>query len=94
MNKIIPSTKVRTQWRKLVKTLPKEQAFTVTRHYKAEAVVSNPEYFKKLERAYQLKELTSAMDAVSQEFKNSLRKRGINPDKLSEKKVMGLLGLE
>ncbi len=94
MNKIIPATKVRTQWKKLVQSLPREQAITITRHYKQEAVIANPEYFRKLEQSYNHQKMLEAMDTLSASFERSLRLKGKNPEKLTEREVNRLLEIE
>ena len=94
MNKIIPATRVRTQWARLVKRLPREQALTITRHYKAEAVIADPDYFRQLEQTYNHQKLLEAMDTVSASFERALRKRGKKPEKLTEREVNRLLGID
>lgn len=94
MNKIIPATKVRTEWRKLVKRLPRERAVTVTRHYREEAVVADPDYFRQLVQSYNHQKLLEAMDTLSASFERALRVQGKRPEKLTEREVNRLLGLE
>ena len=94
MNKIIPATKVRTEWRKLVQRLSREQAVTVTRHYKEEAVIADPDYFKELVQTYDHQKMLEAMDTLSSSFERALQVKGKQPEKLTEREVNRLLDIE
>ncbi|MBI3261093.1 hypothetical protein HYZ64_01830 [Candidatus Berkelbacteria bacterium] len=94
MNKIIPATKVRTEWRKLVKQLSSEQAVTVTRHYREEAVIADPDYFKELVQSYNHQKMLEAMDTLSASFERALRVKGKSPERLTEQEVDRLLDIK
>jgi len=95
LDKVIPFTSARATFSQMLDEITKKDYLVIARRYNPAAVVVSPSFFAKLLEAFEVvkreKELRSAQRAVAEEFSNYLKKQGINPLTISEKKIDKLL---
>lgn len=95
LDKVVSFTEARNNLSTLVDTLPKEGYLVVTKRLKPALVLVGPEYFEESEAARRQIEREERFDRVlkplREGFSKYLKRRGLDPKKLSDERVMKII---
>lgn len=98
LDKIVPFTSARATFSQVIDEVVRNDYLIIARRYKPAAVIVNPAYFNKLQKAAEelrrSEELRSARMAIAGEFSKYLRKQGKDPYTISEKEVNKILDIK
>lgn len=88
---IIPITEARGKLDDLVREAKGENFFVISQQGKTKAAVIDVEYLLELQKKVDLAEMEKAHEGLQEGFRQYLRKRGFNPDKMSNKQAEKIL---
>lgn len=88
---IIPITEARGKLDDLVREAKGENFFVISQQGKAKAAVIDVDYLLDLQKKVDMAEMERAHEAMQEGFRQYLKKRGFNPDKMSDKQAEKIL---
>lgn len=88
---IIPITEARGKLDDLVREAKGENFFVISQQGKTKAAVIDVEYLLDLQKKVDMAEMDKAHEAMQEGFRQYLRKKGFNPDKMSDKEAEKIL---
>lgn len=88
---IIPITEARGKLDDLVEQAKGDNFFVISRQGKAKAAVVDVDYLLELQKKLELEEMREINLQMQEDFRKYLRKKGFNPDKMTDKEAEKIL---
>lgn len=88
---IIPITEARAKLDDLVCQATGNNFFVISKQGKAKAAIIEVDYLLELQKKVDLAEMKKAHEAMREKFRQYLRKKGYNPDKMTDKEAENIL---
>lgn len=88
---IIPITEARARLDDMVEEAKGDNFFVISRQGKAKAAVIDVDYLLEMQKKLELEEMKEINIRMQESFRKYLRKKGYNPDKMTDKEAEKIL---